>query len=454
MTRASGTAGRRDACSTSACSGRSRPSATASRCRSAGHASAPCWPAWPSSPGQVVTVDRLVDDVWAGDPPATAVNTLQSYVSLLRRALGDARPAAPGGPRLRPRRRPRRARRRTASRTASPRPAPRSAADPAPALAHLEAGARRVARSGARRRRRRGVGARPAAVRWDELRLEALETRFDALLALGRHGEAVARARADGRRAPAARGVRPAADGRPLPQRSPGRRAARVHPDARTVLADELGLDPTPELVDAADRDPQPRSRPGRAGQPVDAAGRRGDGAAAAVPPPQAPPRRAGGVARAAARPGGAGRRRGAFVGRDDQLAVLHGCWSASRDGGSHLALLAGRGRRRQVAPGRPVRRRGPRPRRHRAVGTGDGRGDRAVRADGRGRAHRPARGVDRGPTPRRRRARPARPAAARARAARPRGARSSAPTRASSATCCSRPSPSCCAPSRRCTRC
>ncbi|HEU4841245.1 MAG TPA: winged helix-turn-helix domain-containing protein, partial [Ilumatobacteraceae bacterium] len=40
--------------------------------------------------GQVVTVDRLVDDVWAGDPPATAVNTLQSYVSLLRRALGDA----------------------------------------------------------------------------------------------------------------------------------------------------------------------------------------------------------------------------------------------------------------------------------------------------------------------------------------------------------------------------
>ena len=33
--------------------------------------------------------------------------------------------------------------------------------------------------------------ARPAAVRWDELRLEALEARFDALLALGRHSEAV-----------------------------------------------------------------------------------------------------------------------------------------------------------------------------------------------------------------------------------------------------------------------
>ena len=40
--------------------------------------------------GQVVTIDRLIDDVWAGEPPATATNTVQSYVSLLRRALGGA----------------------------------------------------------------------------------------------------------------------------------------------------------------------------------------------------------------------------------------------------------------------------------------------------------------------------------------------------------------------------
>ena len=51
--------------------------------------------------GHVVTVDRLVDDVWAGDPPATAVNTLQSYVSLLRRALGDADVVRREGPGLR-----------------------------------------------------------------------------------------------------------------------------------------------------------------------------------------------------------------------------------------------------------------------------------------------------------------------------------------------------------------
>ena len=40
--------------------------------------------------GQVVTADRLIDDVWSGDPPPTATNTLQSYVSLLRRSLGAA----------------------------------------------------------------------------------------------------------------------------------------------------------------------------------------------------------------------------------------------------------------------------------------------------------------------------------------------------------------------------
>src|SRR6188508_2983344 len=40
--------------------------------------------------GQVVTSDRLIDDVWGGEPPPTATNTLQSYVSLLRRSLGAA----------------------------------------------------------------------------------------------------------------------------------------------------------------------------------------------------------------------------------------------------------------------------------------------------------------------------------------------------------------------------
>ena len=39
--------------------------------------------------GRVVPADRLIDDLWSGDPPPSAVGTLQTYVSLLRRAFGD-----------------------------------------------------------------------------------------------------------------------------------------------------------------------------------------------------------------------------------------------------------------------------------------------------------------------------------------------------------------------------
>ena len=39
--------------------------------------------------GRVVSVDRLIDDVWNSRPPATAHKTLQKYVSELRKALGQ-----------------------------------------------------------------------------------------------------------------------------------------------------------------------------------------------------------------------------------------------------------------------------------------------------------------------------------------------------------------------------
>ena len=38
--------------------------------------------------GQVVPASRLIDEVWAEDPPETAANVLQGYVSQLRKALG------------------------------------------------------------------------------------------------------------------------------------------------------------------------------------------------------------------------------------------------------------------------------------------------------------------------------------------------------------------------------
>jgi DNA-binding SARP family transcriptional activator len=39
--------------------------------------------------GEVVSRDRLIDDLWGEDPPATAAGVLQNYVSHLRRALGS-----------------------------------------------------------------------------------------------------------------------------------------------------------------------------------------------------------------------------------------------------------------------------------------------------------------------------------------------------------------------------
>ena len=40
--------------------------------------------------GRVVPADRLVEDLWGGQPPGNPANTLQGRVSALRRALGPA----------------------------------------------------------------------------------------------------------------------------------------------------------------------------------------------------------------------------------------------------------------------------------------------------------------------------------------------------------------------------
>jgi DNA-binding SARP family transcriptional activator len=43
-------------------------------------------------PNEVVSSDRLIDELWAGAPPASGVTALQVRVSQLRKALGDAAP--------------------------------------------------------------------------------------------------------------------------------------------------------------------------------------------------------------------------------------------------------------------------------------------------------------------------------------------------------------------------
>ena len=39
--------------------------------------------------GEIVPLDRLVDELYGSEPPADAANALQGQVSRLRRALGD-----------------------------------------------------------------------------------------------------------------------------------------------------------------------------------------------------------------------------------------------------------------------------------------------------------------------------------------------------------------------------
>ncbi len=48
--------------------------------------------------GHVVAIDRLVEDVWEGDPPRTATKTLHKYVSELRSALRTATDPDPASP--------------------------------------------------------------------------------------------------------------------------------------------------------------------------------------------------------------------------------------------------------------------------------------------------------------------------------------------------------------------
>src|SRR4051794_29096124 len=38
---------------------------------------------------EVISADRLIEDLWDGQPPATAAKTLQVHISRLRRALGE-----------------------------------------------------------------------------------------------------------------------------------------------------------------------------------------------------------------------------------------------------------------------------------------------------------------------------------------------------------------------------
>ena len=203
--------------------------------------------------GRVVPVERLIDRLWGDDPPRTGLGTLQSYVSRLRRVLEPGRPAgtaaqvlvseAPGYA-LRVPPEAVDVHRFTATLAEARRSA--AAGYAAQALAQFDA-----ALALWRGEALAGVGpdeqVRPIVLRFEEERAQAVEERFDAMLALGRHAEAVPALQAAVEQAPLREGLW-ASLALALYRSSRQAEALRALSAARAALLDELGLDPGPEL--------------------------------------------------------------------------------------------------------------------------------------------------------------------------------------------------------------
>ncbi|MBM9505729.1 AfsR/SARP family transcriptional regulator [Actinacidiphila acididurans] len=191
--------------------------------------------------GRTVTPEELIDEVWAGDPPADAPGALQALVGRLRRALGrDAIAFEPGGYRLT-----------AASDAVDLHRFERLLHEGEAALTDgdPEAAAVTLGRALAlwRGPALADLPDRAAATRPEALRRTALRLRAEADLARGRAATALPvleQAVADhpldeAFRAQLLRALR--ATGRTAD-------ALAAYDEARTVLADTLGADPGPEL--------------------------------------------------------------------------------------------------------------------------------------------------------------------------------------------------------------
>ena len=179
---------------------------------------------------RTVRTEALVDQLWDERPPATATKTVQVYVSQLRKALGDRLETKPGGYELR--------------------------------VGHEELDADRFERLVREAEHTRALDlwrgpalvdvrgeafARSAAERLEESRLAALEDRIEGDLEAGRHAALVGE-------------LEQLVAEHPLRERLRGQlmlalyrsgrqaEALDVYRRTRALLADELGLEPSPEL--------------------------------------------------------------------------------------------------------------------------------------------------------------------------------------------------------------
>lgn len=289
------------------------------------------------SAGRTVSLERLVDELWEDDPPAQAVASLQAYVSHLRRLLEPARSA-----------------RTAATVLVSQPPGYRVVVAPD------DLDAARFERLAEEGRRLLGGGApeRAAAVlaqalgewrgpvladfpdagfaqaereRLAELRLVALEDRIAADLACGRHAAVVPeldRLAADHPYREGLHGLRMRA------LYGGGRQADALsaYRHARRVLAEELGVDPTPRLealhqqiLDHAPELDAPQLLPARP---------------APAPPPATGGTPTGGtfVGRPAVPPAPGS----TFVGRAAPLAALERALAAAKAGSGRVVVVEG----------------------------------------------------------------------------------------------------------------
>jgi DNA-binding SARP family transcriptional activator len=190
---------------------------------------------------QLVSTDRLIDQLWGAAPPATAAKSIQVYVSRLRKALGDQRLVThPPGYVLR----------------VEP-----SELDLA-RFEQLAGEARRAAPESAARKLREALAiwrgpaladlayesfAQVEVARLEEMRLAVLEQRIEVDLALGRHAELVGELEALVTRHPLRERLRCQLM-LALYRSSRQAEALDAYRAARCELSEELGLEPSEEL--------------------------------------------------------------------------------------------------------------------------------------------------------------------------------------------------------------
>ncbi|MDI5977002.1 BTAD domain-containing putative transcriptional regulator [Amycolatopsis magusensis] len=198
--------------------------------------------------GRPVSADRLVDDLWGAEPPANPIGALQTKVSQLRRALEQAEPggrelvvSGPSGYALH-------APEVDAERFESLLDQARQPGDPRT----------RASRIGEALALWRGAAfadfpdadfLAPVVQRLDELRLVAFEEQAEARLELGEHSELAGELADLVARHPLRERLRRA---HLLALYRAGRQSEALagYAELRERLADELGLDPSPELAE------------------------------------------------------------------------------------------------------------------------------------------------------------------------------------------------------------